>query len=216
MPALVTRRAPRSAALSPALVKRLAEAMLRSLELDASELSVLLTDDATIHELNLEHRQMDKPTDVLSFPLDEHGEDPSRPWLGDVVISLDTALRQANSRKRALVYEVRFLLAHGVLHLIGYDHDTRAKKRVMDAAARRLVRAAVIDEADANSERARRSAKKKRSKAARAPRPNDRIKRHFRVSPANPKVPLATSGSRPKYPRNRDIGLMAGATNQEK
>ncbi|MFZ5889899.1 MAG: rRNA maturation RNase YbeY [Myxococcota bacterium] len=144
MPALVTRRAPRSAALSPAAVRRLAEAMLHALDLDASELSVLLTDDATIHQLNRQHRQKDRPTDVLAFPLDEKGEDPTRPWLGDVVISIDTALRQANSRRRELIAEVRFLLAHGLLHLIGYDHDTRPRKRKMDAAARRLVRSAPL------------------------------------------------------------------------
>lgn len=144
MPALVTRRAPRSAALSPALVRKLAEAMLRTLELEASELSVLLTDDSTIQRLNRDHRAKDKPTDVLAFPLDEKGEDPTRPWLGDVVISIDTALRQANSRRRELAQEVRFLLAHGLLHLIGYDHDTRPRKREMDAAARRLVRSAPL------------------------------------------------------------------------
>lgn len=119
--------------------------MLLALELPNSELSVLLTDDATIHELNREHRQKDKPTDVLAFPLDEKGEDPARPWLGDVVISIDTALRQANSRRRELIAEVRFLLAHGLLHLIGYDHDTKPRKREMDAAARRLVRSAPLE-----------------------------------------------------------------------
>ena len=119
--------------------------MLHTLGLEASELSVLLTNDATIHELNLQHRQKDRPTDVLAFPLDERGEDPERRWLGDVVISIDTALRQASSRKRELVSEVRFLLAHGLLHLIGYDHDTRPRKRKMDAAARRLVRSAPLE-----------------------------------------------------------------------
>ncbi|HET9933226.1 MAG TPA: rRNA maturation RNase YbeY, partial [Polyangiaceae bacterium] len=127
-------------------MRRLAEAMLRTLELPHSELSVLLTDDTTIHELNRQHRQKDKPTDVLAFPLDEKGEDPARPWLGDVVISIDTALRQAESRRRELVAEVRFLLAHGLLHLIGYDHDTKPRKREMDAAARRLVRSAPLEE----------------------------------------------------------------------
>jgi probable rRNA maturation factor len=163
VPALVSRRAPRSAALSPALVRKLAEAMLRALELEASELSVLLTNDATIQRLNREHRDKDKPTDVLAFPLDEQGEDPARPWLGDVVISIDTALRQANSRRRELAAEVRFLLAHGLLHLIGYDHDTRPRKREMDAAARRLVRSAPLP-ANATSLRATSS---RSSKAAR-------------------------------------------------
>ena len=131
--------------------------MLAHLNLEHAELSILLTDDATIHALNREHRGKDKPTDVLAFPLDETDEPPPRTAtavrskskasqaprvLGDVVISLDTAERQAVSRKRPLTDEVRFLLAHGLLHLIGYDHDTQPKKREMGAMTRRLVRAA--------------------------------------------------------------------------
>jgi probable rRNA maturation factor len=147
-------------------VRKLAEAMLCALSLEASELSVLLTNDATIHELNLQHRQKDRPTDVLAFPLDERGEDPERRWLGDVVISIDTALRQATSRKRELVLEVRFLLAHGLLHLIGYDHDTRPRKREMDAAARRLVRSAPITSAVARAKRSAGKSPHKRRKAS--------------------------------------------------
>lgn len=130
--------------------------MLALLELEDAELSILLTDDSTIHTLNREHRGKDKPTDVLAFPLDESDQPEPQPakgvrskanrpaprLLGDVVISLDTAERQAASRKRPLTDEVRFLLAHGLLHLIGYDHDTPEKKREMGAMTRRLVRAA--------------------------------------------------------------------------
>lgn len=119
--------------------------MLAELELAHAELSVLLTNDAQIHALNLEHREKDKPTDVLSFPLDEGGGADGyvsgTRVLGDVVISLDTAARQARGRKRELLPEVRFLLAHGLLHLLGYDHGNPAEKRVMDAMTRRLVRA---------------------------------------------------------------------------
>jgi probable rRNA maturation factor len=126
-------------------VRRLADAMLLELDLAAAELSVLLTNDAEIHALNLQHRQKDKPTDVLSFPLDEGGGADGRVSgtrvLGDVVISLDTAARQARGRKRELLPEVRFLLAHGLLHLLGYDHANPREKREMDALTRRLVRA---------------------------------------------------------------------------
>ncbi|HEY4102367.1 MAG TPA: rRNA maturation RNase YbeY [Polyangiaceae bacterium] len=147
MPTFVLRRAPRSPALSAKIVRRIADAMLAELELDSAELSVLLTNDAEIHALNREHRQKDKPTDVLSFSLEE-GEAVLRPEnpaqtraLGDVVISLDTAERQARARKRELLPEVRFLLAHGLLHLLGYDHATPSEKREMDALTQRLVRA---------------------------------------------------------------------------
>lgn len=143
MPTVVTRRAPRSPKLSPGAVRSLGDRMLGALGLNDAELSVLLTDDRQIHALNLEHRGKDKPTDVLSFPLDDAPAARGAPrLLGDVVISLDTAARQAKARKRELLAEVRFLLAHGVLHLVGWDHDTPAKKKRMSAETRRLVRAA--------------------------------------------------------------------------
>jgi probable rRNA maturation factor len=122
--------------------------MLRELGLEQAELSVLLTNDREIHELNRQHRDKDRPTDVLAFPLEEgehsavhHAGGPRA--LGDVVISLDTAARQAKGRKRELLPEVRFLLAHGLLHLLGHDHGNPTEKRAMDAETRRLVRAVV-------------------------------------------------------------------------
>lgn len=120
--------------------------MLTHLGLDDSELSIVLVDDARIRVLNREHRDKDKPTDVLSFPQNEFVR-PERPKrgahlavLGDVVISIDTAERQAAGRKRALLEEVRFLLAHGLLHLLGYDHAAPAEKKRMSARTRELVR----------------------------------------------------------------------------
>ena len=68
MPVFISRRAPRSPALSGRVVKRLAEQMLNDLGVSESELSILLCDDSVIHAINLEHRNKDKPTDVLSFP----------------------------------------------------------------------------------------------------------------------------------------------------
>ena len=127
--------------------------MLDCLDLSNAELSVALTDDEEIHELNRVFRQRDKPTDVLAFAMREGEHGPAAPMgddaasapemLGDVVVSVDTARRQAASRGRALESEVRELLAHGLLHLIGYDHQTRAEERVMSAETRRLCRAAV-------------------------------------------------------------------------
>lgn len=119
--------------------------MLRELELETAELSVLLTHDSTIQRLNRLHRGKDRPTDVLAFPLDDAADAGGERWLGDVVISLDTAQRQADARRRPLVNEVRFLLAHGILHLIGFDHDVPARKRRMDAMAKKLVRSAPIE-----------------------------------------------------------------------
>lgn len=148
MPVFVTRRAPRSAPLRALFVRKLAERMLRHLGLEASELSILLCDDASIRAINAEHREKDKPTDVLSFPQAEFAR-PEVPrkghdlaLLGDVVISLDTAERQAKGRRRPLEEEVRFLLAHGILHLYGYDHATPDEKKLMTKKTRQLVQVA--------------------------------------------------------------------------
>jgi probable rRNA maturation factor len=143
MPTLVTRKRNLKQSLPSQVVKRWGNAMLAALELAEAELSVLLTDDGGIHVLNREHRHKDKPTDVLSFPMDESVPDP-RGILGDVVISLDTAERQARSRGRPLFEEVRFLLAHGVLHLVGYDHAEPGEKREMVAMTRKLVKSAPL------------------------------------------------------------------------
>jgi probable rRNA maturation factor len=140
MPTIVARPARRGPKLEAKRVRELGNRMLALLGLEAAELSVVLVDDAGIQGLNREHRDQDRPTDVLAFPLDEDPVSGTPRLLGDIVISLETALRQARSRKRALFPEVRFLLAHGLLHLIGFDHGNPRDKRRMDAATRRLVR----------------------------------------------------------------------------
>ena len=142
-------RSPRGAkadGVTVAEIKRRAKVMLVELELDDAELSVLLTDDATIHALNRTYREKDKPTDVLAFAQREGEVAPSiagePEMLGDVVISLDTARAQARSRRRAPLAEVTMLLAHGLLHLVGYDHRDDEEEREMNAATASLVRAA--------------------------------------------------------------------------
>jgi probable rRNA maturation factor len=116
--------------------------MLEALRLPDAELSILLCDDATIHTLNRQHRRKDKPTDVLAFALREGKSMPGASGLlGDVVISLDTAERQAEALGRSLWDEVTWLLAHGLLHLVGYDHRTVAEERRMNARADMLIAA---------------------------------------------------------------------------
>ena len=120
--------------LRPADVRWRAEQMLAALRLPNAELSVLLCDDTTIHELNREYRHKDKPTDVLAFAMREGEHAELHPdLLGDVVISLDTARRQAHAGGKTIVAEVTILLAHGLLHLVGYDHQTDAEERRMNA-----------------------------------------------------------------------------------
>jgi probable rRNA maturation factor len=102
-----------------------------------AELSIVLADDDTVRALNRDYRATDAPTDVLSFAQTE-GEDFARPdgashHLGDVVISIDTARRQAQKYALALQDEVAHLLVHGILHLLGYDHEAPEDERVMRA-----------------------------------------------------------------------------------
>jgi probable rRNA maturation factor len=85
----------------------------------AGEVSVLLTGDEAIRALNRKYRRKDKATDVLSFPAAEMAEGIA----GDLVISLETALMQAEERGQTLEMEIRLLLLHGLLHLAGYDHE---------------------------------------------------------------------------------------------
>lgn len=106
------------------------------------ELSVALVGDAEIRALNAAYRGADRPTDVLAFAQREGADAEVHPdLLGDVVISLDTAARQAAARGVSLADEVRTLLIHGVLHVLGYDHERSAvEARRMFAKERELAR----------------------------------------------------------------------------
>lgn len=102
---------------------------------ESCEISVLLTNDQKIQELNREYRGLDKPTDVLSFAFEEGDAvvlPPGFPrMLGDVVVSLETVDRQAAEHGREVSLECAWALCHGVLHLLGYDHRTDDEETVM-------------------------------------------------------------------------------------
>jgi probable rRNA maturation factor len=96
------------------------------------EVALRLTDDATIHALNRDYRRKDRPTDVLAFALREGEGGALHPHLlGDLVISVETARRQA--RRRGLAGEILFLAAHGLCHLLGYDHRSDREEAQMNA-----------------------------------------------------------------------------------
>jgi probable rRNA maturation factor len=111
--------------LRPRLRKAL-ELLLAELGHADKTLTVILTDDLEIRALKQQHWGEDAPTDVLSFPTYEPGDLFMPPHLGDIVISLDTAQRQALAQGHGLLQEVKVLAAHALWHLLGYDHPSEA------------------------------------------------------------------------------------------
>ena len=121
-------------------IKQKARKVLKDLDLHDVELSVLLTDDAMISELNLRYLRKNGPTNVLAFPMREESLSEEATMLGDVVISLDTARKESNQWGEPLERTVTRLLIHGILHLLGHDHEkSRAEARRMKREGDRLL-----------------------------------------------------------------------------
>jgi probable rRNA maturation factor len=116
--------------------------VLREVNQSNSELSIAIMRDDEIAALNSEHRGKRSATDVLSFSLleGEHSDHRGQ-LLGDVVIGIETAARQARAAHRGLEEEVARLLIHGILHLLGWNHEESAEAKLMRAEERRLWRA---------------------------------------------------------------------------
>lgn len=104
---------------------------------DGASVSLVLADDTLLHELNRRHREVDAPTDVLSFPADEGEAFPSLegepPYLGDIVVSVDSVGRQAEEAGLGAAEELSHVVLHGLLHLLGYDHEEPDEEAVMKA-----------------------------------------------------------------------------------
>lgn len=106
-----------------------------------SDLSIILTDDARLHELNLNYLKVDAPTDVLSFPASETDPETGARYIGDILISIPRAQSQAAAAGHPLEAEVQLLVVHGVLHLLGHDHaKSKEKARMWKAQAAILER----------------------------------------------------------------------------
>jgi probable rRNA maturation factor len=116
--------------------------LLEALACQSCELGVLIVDDAKMQRLNARYRGIDRPTDVLAFAMREEPFADLHPEvLGDVVISAETALRQARAHQHSLTEELTRLLIHGTLHVLGYDHEVSpADARLMQAKERALWR----------------------------------------------------------------------------
>lgn len=133
--------------LTPALLELVQRVAAACLEQQAGhlgaqvEVSITFVDDGAMRELNREHRGIDQPTDVLSFSQLESGgdeppllvDDESTTLLGDVVVSLERAELQAGEYRHSLEREVGFLVVHGLLHLLGYDHQSPEEEERMQA-----------------------------------------------------------------------------------
>jgi probable rRNA maturation factor len=102
--------------------------------LDSAELSIVLGDDALVHALNRQWRGQDKPTNVLSFPAAPATVPPGAPrLLGDVVLAFETLSAEATAQDKPLAHHLRHLVVHGVLHLMGFDHEAAGEAARMEA-----------------------------------------------------------------------------------
>jgi probable rRNA maturation factor len=121
------------------MLRTRAQQVLRAVGQAGAELSLSLVDDDEMADINRAYRGIDRPTDVLSFSLlDGEGAEHRGHLLGDVVIGIETAARQARERHRGLDQEIARLLIHGVLHLVGHDHEESEEAKAMRAEERRL------------------------------------------------------------------------------
>ena len=126
-------------ALDPSLLEQAALAALQVANAPAdADLTVVLTGDTLLHQLNQQFLGIDAPTDVLSFPAGEVDPDTEQPYLGDVIISVERT--QAQSGAHPVQDELRLLVVHGVLHLLGYDHAEKAEKDAMWQTQRQVLR----------------------------------------------------------------------------
>jgi probable rRNA maturation factor len=141
MPVEITRRGAGKKLRTGAL-KKIAQSVLALVGQAEAELSLVLIGNTEMQKLNAKYRSKAYPTDVLSFPMDQ-GLPPANQLLGDVIISVEKARQQAKERGRSRDEELVTLLIHGIVHLLGYDHersaqDARAMKRLENKIYRQL------------------------------------------------------------------------------
>ena len=118
-------------------IKKIARLVLKELGVPGdSELSISFIDDAQMRELNRNYRNINRTTDVLSFP---QGEGPDFTLLGDIIISIETAIRHANSYGVTQHEELKKLIIHGILHLLGHDHKKKKETQIMREKEKELV-----------------------------------------------------------------------------
>jgi len=120
-------------------IERAASTALDACLDERAALTVVVTGEEELHGLNAQHRGIDKPTDVLSFPTDYIDPDLDMKYVGDVLISFPTARSQAEEEGHEIAGELQLLVVHGVLHLVGYDHLEKSDQEEMAALQRGIL-----------------------------------------------------------------------------
>ncbi|MHC1784796.1 MAG: rRNA maturation RNase YbeY [Anaerolineaceae bacterium] len=111
----------------------------RENQIQEVDLSIVIENDESVRELNEQYRGINAPTDVLSFEANQIDPETGIKYLGDIIISLDQAKRQAKKSNHPLIAELQLLAVHGTLHLLGYDHADEEEKRVMWALQKEIL-----------------------------------------------------------------------------
>jgi probable rRNA maturation factor len=129
-----------SLAVDRSILLRAAQITINSSNISGQlNLTIVIGNDKLLQRLNRQYRQVDSPTDVLSFPSGEIDPDTDTPYLGDVIISLTRATEQASAENHPLADELQLLVVHGILHLLDYDHIHPVDKQKMQSAQDKIL-----------------------------------------------------------------------------
>ena len=122
-------------------IEKYVEYLVKELNLDNCMFNIIFITNKEIHKINKEYRKVDRPTDVISFALEDNKDIEYKDFrlLGDIYISVDIAIEQARDYNHSLKRERCFLSTHGILHLLGYDHQTKKEEEIMFTKQKELL-----------------------------------------------------------------------------
>lgn len=122
-------------------IEKYVEYLVKELNLDNCMFNIIFITNKEIHKINKEYRKVDRPTDVISFALEDNKDIEYKDFrlLGDIYISVDRAIEQARDYNHSLKRELCFLSTHGILHLLGYDHQTKKEEEIMFTKQKELL-----------------------------------------------------------------------------
>lgn len=122
-------------------IEKYVKYLVKELNLDNCMFNIIFITNKEIHKINKEYRNVDRPTDVISFALEDNKDIEYKDFrlLGDIYISVDRAIEQARDYNHSLKRELCFLSTHGILHLLGYDHQTKKEEEIMFTKQKELL-----------------------------------------------------------------------------